>query len=69
MKHVPKKAPKKGSNAISSGKEKRGRKWNSNLNSKVDQTETVSIMMKVDVMYLSIEGLEKSTNVKKKKKK
>ena len=40
MKRVPKKAPKKGPSVTSSSEEQQRRKWNSSLNSKVDQTET-----------------------------
>ena len=42
---------------------------NSSIHPKVHQNEMVSIVRKVDVMYLSIEGIDKSTIVKIKKKK
>ena len=35
----------------------------------MDQTETIPIVRKVDVMYFSFEGIEKSIDVKKKNKK
>ena len=34
----------------------------------MDQAEKVPFLRKVDVMYLSVEGIEKSTTVKTKKK-
>ena len=37
---INKKAPEKDQSVISLGEEQRGRKWNSSLNSKVDQTKT-----------------------------
>ena len=46
-----------------------GKKLNSSINSKFYQNEMVPIVRKVDVMYLSVEGIEKSIKVKKKKKK
>ena len=39
------------------------------MNAKVDRAEMVPFLRKVDVMYLSVEGIEKSTTVKSKKKK
>ena len=69
MKKVPNKASKKGPNVTSSGEEQQERKWNSSLNAKMDQAETVPFLRKVNVMYLLVEGIEKSTTVKTKKKK
>ena len=59
MKEVPNKASEKGPNVTSIDEEQRARKWNSSLNAKMDQAETVPFMRKVDVMYLSIEGIKK----------
>ena len=59
MKKIPKKAPEKGPSVTSPGEEQRGRKWNSSLNSKKDQLEMVPIVRKVDIIYLSVEGIEK----------
>ena len=69
MKKVPKEAPVKSLSVTSSGEEQQGRKLISSINSKVDQNETVQNVRKVDVMYLLVDGIEKSTTVKKKKKK
>ena len=69
MKKVPNKAPKKGPNVTSLSEKQRESKWNSCLNAKMDQAETIPFFMKVDVMYLLVEGIEKSTTVKTKKKK
>ena len=67
MKEVPNKASEKGPNVTSSDEEQRARKWNSSLNAKMDQAETVPFMRKVDVMYLSVEGIKKSTTYKEEK--
>ena len=69
MKKVPKETPVKRLSITSSGEEQWGRKLNSSINSKLNQNEMVPIVRRVDVMYLSVEGIEKSINVKKKKKK
>ena len=68
MQKVPKQTPLKKLSASSSGEEQWGRKLNSSIHAKVDQNEMVPIVKKVDVMYLSIEEIEKSIIVKKKKK-
>ena len=69
MKKVPKETPVKSLSITSPGAEQWGRKLNSSINSKVDQNEMIPIVRKVDVMYLLVDGIEKSINVKKKKKK
>ena len=56
MKKVPKMTFEKGPSVMSSREEQRGRKWNSSLNSNVDQTEMVPFVRKVDVMYLLVLG-------------
>ena len=69
MKRISKEAPVKSLSVTLPSEEREGRKLNLSINSKVDQHEMVQIVMKVDVMYFSVEGIEKSTNVKKMKKK
>ena len=69
MKKAPKEKPMKNLSITSPGEEQWGRKLNSSINSKVDQNEMVPIVRKVDVMYFLVEGIEKSINVKKNKKK
>ena len=69
MKKVLKEAPVKSISVPSLSEEQWGRKLNSSISSKVEQKELVPIVRKVDVMCLSIEGIEKSSNVKKKQKK
>ena len=68
MKKVPKEAPVKNISVLSPSEKQWGRKLNSSISSKVEQNELVPIVRKVDVMCLSIEGIEKSSNVKKKHK-
>ena len=69
MKKVPKEATVKSLSVTSPSEEQRGRKLNSSINSKVDQNEMVPFPRKVDVICLLVEGIEKSTTVKTKKKK
>ena len=51
------------------GEEKQGQKMNFSINSRVDQNEMVPFSRMVDVQHVSIEGIEKTSAVKTKKKK
>ena len=71
MKKALKQTPLKSSSDCSPGEAQWGRKSNSSIHPKVHQKERVPIARKVDVMYFSIERIDKSTivNIKKKKHK
>ena len=66
---ISKKETMKSLSGHSPGEEQWGQKLNSSINSRVDQNEMVSFPRVVDVQHLSVEGIEKSTSVKTKKKK
>ena len=70
MKKVPKETPLKSSNDCSLGEAQWGRKLNSSKHLKVYQKKKKNpIVREVDVMNFVIEGIDKSTMVKQKKKK
>ena len=52
MQKVPKETPLKSLNVSPLGETQRGRKLNSSIHSRVGQNEMVSIVRKVDVIYL-----------------
>ena len=68
MKKVPKETPLKSLSVSPLSETQRRRKLNSSIHSRVGQNEMVSIVRKLDVIYLLVEGIEKSTIVKKNKK-